>query len=49
LTCDFDGFEFVAVCAMPWFGMRYAVVWYVLCRIGMRYAVLPGMGYAVVL
>ena len=34
---------------MPWFGMRYAVVWYVLCRVGMRYAVLSGMCYAVVL
>ena len=24
--------------------MRYAVVWYVLCRVGMRYAVLPRYG-----
>jgi len=34
---------------MPCFGMRYAVVWYVLCRAGMRYAVVFGMGYAVIL
>jgi len=29
--------------------MRYAVVWYVLRRVGMRYAVLSGMCYAVLL
>ena len=33
---------------MPWFGMRYAVVWYALCRTGMFYAVLAGMCNAVV-
>ena len=34
---------------MPWFGMRYAVDWYALCRTGMFYAVLAGMCNAVVL
>jgi hypothetical protein len=34
---------------MPCFGICYAVVWYALCRTGMYYAVVFGMGYAVVL
>jgi len=34
---------------MPWIGMRYAVVWYALCRAGRFYAVSAGMCYAVVL
>jgi hypothetical protein len=34
---------------MPYFGICYAVVWYVLCRAGICYAVLAGMRCAVVL
>ena len=34
---------------MPYFGICYAVVWYVLCRVGICYAVPTGMCYAVVL
>jgi hypothetical protein len=34
---------------MPCAGICYAVVWYALCRAGMRYAVPTGMRYAVVL
>lgn len=34
---------------MPCAGICYAVVWYVLCRVGICYAVLTGMCYAVIL
>ena len=34
---------------MPCAGTCYAVVWYALCRAGMCYAVVFGMGYAVAL
>ena len=34
---------------MPCVGICYAVVWYVLCRVGICYAVPTGMCYAVVL
>lgn len=34
---------------MPCFSMCYAVLWYALCRSGMCYAEVFGMGYAVAL